>query len=95
MANYKFDLYIAGNGSRSQQAVTQLKKICEEAIPNDYELSVIDVLERPEDAEESRILATPTLIRRFPTPVKRIIGDLEDKNTVMQAMELKNNIFKE
>ena len=89
MANYKFDLYIAGNSSRSQQAISQLKRICEEAIPNDYELSVIDVLERPEDAEKSRILATPTLIRRSPTPVKRIIGDLGDKDTVMQAMELK------
>ncbi len=92
MANYKFDLFIAGNSSRSQQAVSQLKTICEEAVPNDYELAVIDVLERPGDAENSRILATPTLIRRAPTPVKRIIGDLGDKEKVMQAMELKTTL---
>lgn len=89
MANYIFDLYIAGSSSRSKQAISQLKAICEEVVPDNYELSVIDVLENPEAAERSRILATPTLIRKYPTPVKRIIGDLGDKDSVMKAMELK------
>jgi circadian clock protein KaiB len=91
MDKYRLKLFITGQTARSSRAISNLRRICEEALGTAYELNIIDVLERPELAEEERILATPTLIREFPPPVRRIIGDLSDTNQVLLGLELQQS----
>lgn len=88
MDKYRLKLFITGQTSRSSRAVTNLRRICEEELGTEYELTIIDVLERPQLAEDERILATPTLIKEFPPPVRRIIGDLSDTKRVLLGLEL-------
>lgn len=88
MNKYLLKLFISGQTVRSSRAIANLRRICEEALGTEYELIVIDVLERPEAAEEEKILATPTLIKEFPPPVRRIIGDLSDTKQVLLGLEL-------
>ena len=84
MRKYLLTLYVAGQTARSQSAITNLRRICEEVFASeDYDLRIVDVLERPEAAERARILATPTLIRELPLPARRIIGDLSDSHHVI------------
>jgi circadian clock protein KaiB len=73
---------------RSRQALVQLRKLCDEQFPDDYELEVVDVLERPEEAAAHRILATPTVERVLPHPIRRIIGDLADVEKVLAGLAL-------
>jgi circadian clock protein KaiB len=87
MDKYRLKLFITGQTSRSTRAITNLRRICEDAL-TDYELDIIDVLERPQLAEDDRVLATPTLIKEFPPPVRRIIGDLSDTEKVLLGLEL-------
>jgi circadian clock protein KaiB len=97
MPNYILKLYITGRTSRSERAISNLKSICKEELDDQYELRVIDVLESPQLAEEDRILATPTLIKSLPPPIRRIIGDLSDKDKVLLGLDLNrtNNIVKD
>lgn len=89
MKKYTFTLYVAGHTSRSQQAIANLRRVCEEAFPSgQYELRIVDVLECPELAETAKILATPTLIKELPPPPRRIIGDLSDTRQVLSWIEL-------
>lgn len=88
MNKYLFKLYIAGQTARSEIAVSNLRKICEQHLANQYEIVVIDVLDQPSQAETERILATPTLVKYYPPPVRRIIGDLTDTQKVIQALGL-------
>ena len=81
-------LYITGHTGRSQRAITNLRRVCESKIDGDYKVVVVDVLEHPEAAEEAKILATPTLIKELPLPVRRIIGDLTDVEKVLIALEI-------
>ena len=81
-------LYITGKTPRTERAVTMLRKICEEELQGRYELHVIDILERPQLAEDEKILATPTLIKVLPQPLRRIIGDLSDKEKVLLGLDL-------
>jgi circadian clock protein KaiB len=83
-----FDLFVTGRTRQSQAAVQNLRSYFAEFPDLDYELSIIDVLEQPERAEECRILATPTLVRRLPLPSLRIIGDLSEKTIVWQTIGL-------
>lgn len=76
VSEYNFELYVAGDGVRSRTAIETLTAMCEERLAGRYELAVIDVLLDPARAESAKILATPTLLRREPTPSVRIIGDL-------------------
>lgn len=88
MKKYVLKLYIAGQTPRSQQAIANLRRICDEVFPaGQYELTIVDVLERPELAEKVKILATPTLIKELPPPTRRVIGDLSDKNKVIAWIE--------
>jgi circadian clock protein KaiB len=87
MEKYRLKLFITGQTSRSTRAIANLRRICEDAL-TDYELDIIDVLERPQLAEDDRVLATPTLIKEFPPPVRRIIGDLSDTEKVLLGLEL-------
>ncbi|MCF8223623.1 MAG: circadian clock KaiB family protein [Bacteroidales bacterium] len=80
---YVLELYITSNSSRSEQAITNLRKMCEENLGGDFSLTVIDVLDSPEEAEKAKILATPTLIKKIPPPVKRLIGDFSDSEKIL------------
>jgi circadian clock protein KaiB len=82
-------LYITGQTSRSEQAIKNLDSICKQSLQEDIcDIEVIDVLEEPEIAEEEKIIATPTLVRLFPLPSRRIIGDLSDREKVFRGLGL-------
>lgn len=81
-------LYITGHTPRSERALTNLRRICEERLPEQYTLEIVDVLEAPHLAEEERIIATPTLIRVSPLPSRRILGDLSDTKKVLLGLGL-------
>ncbi len=86
---YILRLYITGRTPRSEQAVANLQDIIANELASEYELDVIDVLERPQLAEDERIVATPTLIKELPPPLRRIIGDLTDRDQVLLGLDLK------
>jgi circadian clock protein KaiB len=69
-------------------AIANLRRICEQELRGKYELEVIDVLEQPQMAEDEKILATPTLIKQLPPPLRRVIGDLSDKEKVLLGLEV-------
>jgi circadian clock protein KaiB len=78
VVDYAFRLYVAGRTARSQAAVSNLRFLCESHLACRYEIEVIDAAERPDLAEEARVLATPTVVRLEPLPQLRVIGDLSD-----------------
>jgi len=88
MNKYMLKLFITGQTIRSGHAIANLRRICEKELGTDYELTIIDVLKQPQVAEDEKILATPTLIKEFPPPVRRIIGDLSDTKQVLLGLEL-------
>ena len=81
-------LFVTGHTSRSQHAIRNLRRVCEEKLEGRYQVAVVDVLEQPQAAEEAKILATPTLIKELPPPVRRIIGDLSEVEEVLIALEV-------
>jgi len=85
---YHLKLFVVGNSPRTEQAFASLKRICEDEFPGCYTLEVIDVLSQAALAEEMKILATPTLIKEHPLPIRRIIGDFSDKKSVLAGMGL-------
>jgi circadian clock protein KaiB len=85
---YKLRLFVTGRTPQSQRAIQNLRSICEAEIPGDYEVEVIDVLENPELAERDKILATPTLVKRLPEPIRKIIGDLSDREKVLLGLNV-------
>lgn len=87
--NLLLRLYITGMTPRSEQAIRNLRRIMADELSDSYELEIIDVLERPQLAEDERIIATPTLIKRLPPPLRRIIGDLSDTEVVVLGLDLK------
>jgi circadian clock protein KaiB len=88
LSDYILKLYITGNTPSARAAIANLRRICDEELHGRYELEVVDVLEHPERAEADRILATPTLIKRLPPPLRRIIGDLSDTQKVLVGLEV-------
>lgn len=85
---YILKLYVAGNTPNSVRALRTLKNILEEEFKGVYALKVIDVLKNPQLAEEDKILATPTLSKVLPPPVRKIIGDLSDREKVLIGLDL-------
>lgn len=83
-------LYITGRTPRSEQCIANLRAICDRELADKYELEIIDVLEHPQLAEDEKILATPTLIKELPPPIRRIIGDLSDTEKVLLGLDLKD-----
>jgi circadian clock protein KaiB len=83
-------LYVAGSSPRAQTAIANLRRICEEELKSEYQLEIIDVIEQPQAAEDDKILATPTLIKQLPPPLRRVIGDLSDKEKVLLGLELRS-----
>lgn len=88
MKTYVLKLYVAGNTPNSVRALKTLKNILEEEFKGVYALKVIDVLKNPQLAEEDKILATPTLSKVLPPPVRKIIGDLSDRERVLIGLDL-------
>ena len=88
MSNYLLKIYITGQTPRSRRAIDNLRRICEEELSGQFEMHVIDVLERPQLAEGEKILATPTVVKELPVPIRRIIGDLSDADKVLLGLEL-------
>ena len=85
---YSLKLYVAGNTPNSMRALKTLRNILETEFRGVYALKVIDVLKNPQLAEEDKILATPTLAKILPPPVRRIIGDLSDRERVLIGLDL-------
>jgi len=85
---YVLRLYVAGMSPRSTEAVATVKRVCEERLANRYELDVIDLYQAPSRAREDQIVATPTLVRHQPSPIRRLIGDLGNIERVLGALIL-------
>lgn len=88
-ALWELRLYVAGMTPTSIRAFENLKKLCEEHLQGVYSIQVIDLLERPKLAHGDQIIAVPTLVRRLPTPVKKIIGDLSNAERVLVGLDLR------
>jgi circadian clock protein KaiB len=82
-------LYIAGETSRSRAALENVQKICDEHLPGKYHVEVIDLLKHPQLAAGDQIVAVPTLVRRLPPPLKRLIGDLSNAKNVLVGLDLR------
>jgi len=82
-------LYIAGETSRSIAALNNLQKICDDHLAGKYHVEVVDLLKNPHLAEGDQILAVPTLVRRLPPPLKKIIGDLSNTQRVLVGLDLR------
>ncbi|HEX2015750.1 MAG TPA: circadian clock KaiB family protein [Solirubrobacteraceae bacterium] len=81
-------LYVAGSGLHSEVAERNVRELCASLEPGSCELEVVDVSTAPELADEDRILATPTLVKRDPPPTRKVIGDLGDRELLMQTLSL-------
>ncbi len=92
MATYRLRLYVTGRSVRSEQAIEMLRSICQRELEGAYELEIIDVLERPQLAEDEKIIATPTLIKALPPPIRRIIGDLSNEERVLLGLDLRHDL---
>ena len=88
---YTLRLYIAGKTPRSVAALDNLKKICEEHLAGRYKLQVVDLLENPQLARGDQILAIPTLVRKLPMPMRRIIGDLSNTERVLVGLDIRSS----
>ena len=87
-ASYVLRLYIAGNSPRSQVAVDNVRKICEEHLKGRFDLEVIDIYQDTTMIPDDLVLAAPTLIRQLPLPLRRIIGDMTNKDRVLVGLDL-------
>jgi len=92
---WELRLYVAGQTPKSLQAFANLKKICEEHLAGQYRIEVIDLLKNPQLAKGDQILALPTLVRKLPEPVRKIIGNLSDTERVLVGLDLRPRALKE
>lgn len=88
MNKIKLTLFITGQTQRSDRAIINLHQLCEEELNGKCELSIIDVLEQPQVAEDEKILATPTLVKELPLPLRRVIGDLSNRDKILMSLDL-------
>jgi circadian clock protein KaiB len=85
---YVLRLYVTGLTPRSTQAIATIKAICEEHLSGRYDLEVIDIYQQPTLAQDAQIIAVPTLIKKLPLPLRRLIGDLSDEDRVLLGLDL-------
>ena len=86
---YELRLYVAGQTPKSIAAFANLKKICDEHLAGQYQIEVIDLLKEPQLASGDQIVAIPTLVRKLPAPIRKIIGDLSDTERVLVGLNLR------
>lgn len=87
-AQWNLRLYVAGQTPKCITAFANLKKLCEERLGGNYSIEVIDLLKKPQLASGDQILAIPTLVRRLPPPIRKIIGDLSDTERVLVGLDI-------
>ncbi len=85
---YKLQLFITGSTARSSRAIENMRRICEQNLKGRYDLEVIDVYQNPEATRDLQIVATPTLVKILPEPLRRIIGDLSNEERVLAGLNL-------
>lgn len=85
---YKLCLYIAGKSQKSDNAIKNLQKYCEEELRGQYTVEIIDLIDHPHLAEGEQIIAVPTLIKKLPVPMRVLVGDLSDKSKVLVGLNL-------
>jgi circadian clock protein KaiB len=90
--NWELRLYTAGQTPKSVAAFNNLKRICEEHMPGRYRIEVIDLLQNPRLAKEDQIVAIPTLVRKLPQPLRKIIGDLSDTERALVGLQLRPRV---
>lgn len=88
---WRLRLYVAGQTPKSLTAFSNLKRICEDHLAGNYTIEVVDLLERPRLGRGDQILAIPTLVRKLPQPVRKIIGDLSDTERVLVGLDLRSS----
>jgi len=94
-ARYILRLYVTGSTGRSLRAVYNLKKICEQHLP-DYDLEVIDIYKDPEAAREAQVIAAPTLVKKLPLPIRKFVGDLSNTQKILVGLDIyKRQDFKD
>jgi circadian clock protein KaiB len=86
---YELKLYVAGQTPKAVRAFANLRKICEEHLAGRYSIDIIDLVENPALGRGDQILAVPTLVRKLPTPIKKIIGDLSNTERVLVGLDLR------
>jgi circadian clock protein KaiB len=87
-SHYSLRLYVTGMTPRSTDAIAAIKSICEEFLPGRYDLEVIDIYQHPEQAREAQVIASPTLLKSLPLPLRRLIGDLSNRKRVLVGLNL-------
>ncbi len=83
---YVLHLYVSGMRPRSQRAIENLRRLCEEHLSGRYELKIIDIYQQPGLAEDAQIVAAPTLVKKLPPPLRQVIGDLSDEGHVLVSL---------
>jgi circadian clock protein KaiB len=86
---WELRLYVAGHTEKSMAALNNIKKYCTEHLEEKYKIEVIDLLQNPELAERDQIVAIPTLIKKVPEPIRKMIGDLSNKEKVLVGLDIK------
>jgi circadian clock protein KaiB len=87
-AHYQLRLFVSGTTPRSARAIQNIRALCEEKLQNRYELEVIDIYQHPELVKPEQIVVTPTLVKKLPLPVRKIIGDLSDNDRVLVGLDI-------
>lgn len=88
VAKWELKLYVAGQTAKSLQAFANLKRICEEHLAGEYRIEIVDLMQNPQLAKGDQIFALPTLVRKLPEPVRKIIGDLSNTERVLVGLDL-------
>lgn len=88
-AHYVLRLYVAGSTARSAQAVATIRSLCEEHLAGRYDLEVVDLYQQPQAAVGEQIVAAPTLVKKLPAPVRRMVGNLSDRDRVLVGLDLR------
>ena len=88
---FELCLYVAGQTQKSIAALTNLKKYCEEHLKGKYSIEIVDLLKHPELAERDQIVAIPTLVKKVPLPIRKIIGDLSKQEKVLVGLDIKTH----
>ena len=93
--HYQLRLYVTGTTTRSSQAITNIRALCDEFLAGHYDLEVIDIYQQPTEAAKEQIIAAPTLIKEFPIPAKRLVGNLSDREKVKIVLNLTDKMTAE
>ena len=91
-SKYVLRLYVTGVTANSQRAILNLDNICREYLAGRFDLEVVDINQKPALAKDEQIIAAPTLVKKLPLPIRRIIGDLSDRDSVLFGLDLKKKV---